>query len=652
MERPMKGIILSALVLLLGACSGRSSPPDALSHLPSLSGDYFALQSKETQRPYHIYVRLPPGYDAAKGEAYPVVYVLDGDSLFPLLSSTHLFLHNDEQIPEAILVGIGYGSFEPEINKRDLDFAAEGAPKFLAFLKTELMPRIERQYKVDAARRALIGQSRAGYFVLWQAIEDPSLFWASIASNTSIPSEREALFRAPSATPDGPGQARVAVISGTRDTEERLRNGTDWVRHWASRPGAPWAVRQFVIEGGTHAASIGQAYRDVMVWLFKDWVDHSPHQISFVEVEQGVRLEVLDWGGRGRDVVLLAGLGNTAHTFDTFAPRLAAANHRVIAITRRGYAPSDVPEGGYDPDRLADDIARVVDRLDLKSPILIGHSIASEELNAFAARHPARVAGLVYLDAAYDRSPATKSLMSPLERKLKPPRPTSADLTDRASVERWLHKVRGLALPEAEERRCCEFDGDGKFVRFLSNASPAADKIFAGIRAPNYSQIHVPALAFFAVMRSMEDFSDHESQDPAALQAYLQGWQSVQRQQIERLNAELKGSRVVELPGANHHVYASNERDVLREIDLFSREIDAAQAEQRPPRVPGEGSVSRELAPVLKRAQDALKHKQWDEALAALDAAESTPGKTAFDQTVIDAMRTSARLNLQRQAGR
>lgn len=47
-----------------------------------------------------------------------------------------------------------------------------------------------------------------------------------------------------------------------------------------------------------------------------------PPKIQFVEVEPGVRLEVLDWGGNGRPVVLLAGLGDTAHVYDQLARKL------------------------------------------------------------------------------------------------------------------------------------------------------------------------------------------------------------------------------------------------------------------------------------------------------------------------------------------
>jgi len=53
------------------------------------------------------------------------------------------------------------------------------------------------------------------------------------------------------------------------------------------------------------------------------WRDPSPHRVQFVTVEPGVRLEVLDWGGLGRNVVLLASSGNSAHVFDDSRPSSA-----------------------------------------------------------------------------------------------------------------------------------------------------------------------------------------------------------------------------------------------------------------------------------------------------------------------------------------
>ncbi|HEV7960165.1 MAG TPA: hypothetical protein VGP01_03990, partial [Rhizomicrobium sp.] len=71
--------------------------------------------------------------------------------------------------------------------------------------------------------------------------------------------------------------------------------------------------------------------------------DKSPHKVSFVDVEKGIKLEVLDWGGTGRPLVFLAGLGDTAHTFDRLALEFTKSHH-VYGITRRGFGNSSKPE--------------------------------------------------------------------------------------------------------------------------------------------------------------------------------------------------------------------------------------------------------------------------------------------------------------------
>jgi hypothetical protein len=94
------------------------------------------------------------------------------------------------------------------------------------------------------------------------------------------------------------------------------------------------------------------------------WLDPSPHRTQFIAVENNIKLEVLDWGGSGRPLVLLAGLGNTAHVFDKFAPKLSSAYH-VYGITRRGFGASSAPfpsgDALYSADRLGDDVLAVLD---------------------------------------------------------------------------------------------------------------------------------------------------------------------------------------------------------------------------------------------------------------------------------------------------
>src|SRR5919106_1877225 len=89
--------------------------------------------------------------------------------------------------------------------------------------------------------------------------------------------------------------------------------------------------------------------------------DPSPHQVRWVTVDSSVKLEVLDWGGSGLPLVLLACYWST-HVYDEFAPKLTD-QFRVYGITRRGIGASDKPTSGYTVQRSADDVLEVLDAL-------------------------------------------------------------------------------------------------------------------------------------------------------------------------------------------------------------------------------------------------------------------------------------------------
>ena len=267
---------LGLLALLSGpAAPAVSQDVTPLNHLPALRGDYFRIDSTATSRPYHIYIRYPEGYDPSAATLYPTVYLTDGDSLFPILAANHLFLTYDDGLPEAIVVGIAYGGFDPAVNRRNIDFQspgegvapdAAGAAAFQRFLKKELIPEIEGRHRSDASRRVLFGQSRGGAFVLYSAVTDPDLFRGRIASNPSITPGIESLLE-PAAAPTHPDLTLV-VTSGTRDRADLQDEAARWLAVWEARPERPWRLFGERIEGGTHAANAPDAYRRGLNRLF------------------------------------------------------------------------------------------------------------------------------------------------------------------------------------------------------------------------------------------------------------------------------------------------------------------------------------------------------------------------------------------------
>jgi pimeloyl-ACP methyl ester carboxylesterase len=112
-------------------------------------------------------------------------------------------------------------------------------------------------------------------------------------------------------------------------------------------------------------------------------------------------LFVKDWRGTARDdrpVVFLASLGVPSDMWDYQMLFLNLKGHRGVAYDRRGHGRSSVPAGGYDYDTLADDLHTVLEALDVRDAVLVGHSMASGELVRYLTRHGnRRVRKLVFV---------------------------------------------------------------------------------------------------------------------------------------------------------------------------------------------------------------------------------------------------------------
>lgn len=109
-----------------------------------------------------------------------------------------------------------------------------------------------------------------------------------------------------------------------------------------------------------------------------------------VRTSDGTRLYVRDSGGKGRPVILTHAWPLSGEIWESQAAALAQAGYRVIAHDRRGFGRSDQPGRGYDFDTFADDLARVIDKLQLRDAALIGYSMGGNGGYPSAARTGAR----------------------------------------------------------------------------------------------------------------------------------------------------------------------------------------------------------------------------------------------------------------------
>ncbi len=295
------------------------------------------------------------------------------------------------------------------------------------------------------------------------------------------------------------------------------------------------------------------------------WKDPTTHAIQFVSVDKNVRLEVLDFGGSGAPLVFLAGMGNTAHVFDRFAPKFTATHH-AYAITRRGFGDSSTPTDGYGADRLADDVLAVLDTLKLARPVLAGHSIAGQELSSIATRHPERVSGLVYLDAGYPyaffNAERGDVVLDSIDLRRKLDLLVNGPVDSRPTIKELL-----ADLPRFErnlEAREKDLDATPPALLAQPPGPPAMvpRAIMAG--AQKYTNLgSVPILAIYALPHDLGPILES---DRAAREARDMEMTGAQAAAFEK---GVPSARVVRLSHANHYVFRSNEADVLREMTEF-----------------------------------------------------------------------------------
>ncbi|HEY1216930.1 MAG TPA: alpha/beta hydrolase [Bryobacteraceae bacterium] len=304
----------------------------------------------------------------------------------------------------------------------------------------------------------------------------------------------------------------------------------------------------------------------------------TPSQL--INVGDSVQIEVLDWGGTGRSVVLLTGFGNTAHVYEDFAPKLVECCHvHVYGITRRGYGSSSKPERGYSTPELAEDDWRVIQTLKLDKPVFIGHSMAGSEMTFLAQKHHSELRALVYVDANADPMDYPWSnaeyrtlTMRAMKGAPGPPKRTSADGSSVEAYQAYQARIGEAPFPAAEIRNMYVINPDGSVGK---NRSPryVGHEIDDGSIPKDYRGIDIPVLSLIALPRPPADkWKEHPPKDEGErrdaqradeiLMEYIHRWEN----NLKRANPLAK---VVELPGAHHYMFLSEQAEVLREIRSF-----------------------------------------------------------------------------------
>ena len=298
-----------------------------------------------------------------------------------------------------------------------------------------------------------------------------------------------------------------------------------------------------------------------------------------VSITSGVSIEVLDWGGQGPPVVLLTGIGNTAHVYDDLAPS-RAKDFRVFGITRRGYGRSTAAPAGLTIDRLAEDVAVVLDSLHLDRPALVGHSLGTMELVVLGTKYGSRLRGLVFLDGPYDEGyPDIVAAVVAFDSLPGPPPRTAADRTSYETLQAYDRRTDGFRTPIGEYEARYSRSADGS-LRGRAAGGIQLDSIWATIHFPlQLRRIPVPSLAIYSLWEgSVEQMVPYfvrlDSGGQATARALHARWtpngrDDVRRRQIERFRREVPRGQAVGISGAPHYAFLSHADTVYERIRRF-----------------------------------------------------------------------------------
>jgi len=260
----MKPFIKSAILLMILLISVIPINPQSSSD--NINSQKFSLYNATEKYMYseliadsfYVFVSVPEGYYSSD-KRYPVLYVLDGDVAFGMAASIARYLQIGENIPELIIVGIGYGCLDKSAGeKRRRDYRPTptgGAQYFLKFLEEELLPFIDNNYRTVPEERALNGYSIGGLFSLYTLFTKPEIFNRYIIGSPSLTWDNYSIFEYEENSSEKIGEKKIELFisAGSEESDEKYFGPIDkLVTQIQERNYAGVTLEAKVFEGSTH----------------------------------------------------------------------------------------------------------------------------------------------------------------------------------------------------------------------------------------------------------------------------------------------------------------------------------------------------------------------------------------------------------------
>jgi predicted alpha/beta superfamily hydrolase len=255
----------------------------------------YHLVSATVGESFQIDVALP-AVAPPNGQPLPVVYVMDANSVFGIAAQTIRFLQQGDQVPSALLVGVGYRlggvqrsrasygalrtrDFTPSVDLSWSALIAEaqqgqpdnhgirrggGAADFLTFLVEELRPFIAEHYDIDTRDQTLVGSSLGGAFCLYAMLARPGAFQRYVANSPALWWGDHELFQLEERLANTASDLSAALFLsvGGQETDPRW-SMVDDMKHMAARLAArgypSLSLTSHIFEGESHTSVIPAA---------------------------------------------------------------------------------------------------------------------------------------------------------------------------------------------------------------------------------------------------------------------------------------------------------------------------------------------------------------------------------------------------------
>lgn len=246
------------------------------------------ITAHSNKQDYRISIALPSSYPAEPDRLYPSIYLPDAYFYFGMVTEITRVMVLCGAFPETIVVGIGYPMHEPlaqvtkEVRRlriRDLtpvpdlaegweDEPGGGAPAFLTFIQSELIPLIDREYRADSAARVLAGHSGGGLFALYTLFQQPDLFAGYSVASPSLYWGKRVTFDYEASFAEGRTSLPVKLYLGIGDREDPDPTDSDFYRDFyqlierlESRRYEGLTLTKHIAENCNHCASTAPTFQ-------------------------------------------------------------------------------------------------------------------------------------------------------------------------------------------------------------------------------------------------------------------------------------------------------------------------------------------------------------------------------------------------------